>query len=106
MVWVVFHGFSRRSWGAFRAGLPPKGRFGFAPGRLNPPRGHHPVAAEELNRLGWAESDLATRRKSDAAKLRMAARRPTATTLSIKAIARRVHPGSSKSGFTHGTGFF
>jgi hypothetical protein len=31
--------------GAFRAGLHPKGRFRFEPGRLHLPRGHHPVAA-------------------------------------------------------------
>jgi REP element-mobilizing transposase RayT len=55
------------------------------------------IVAEELSRLGWAESDLATRRKSDPAKLRMAARLRTETTLSIKAIACRVHLGTSKS---------
>jgi len=55
------------------------------------------IVAEELGRLGWAESDLATRRKSDPAKLRIAARLRTETTLSIKVIARRVHLGTSKS---------
>ncbi len=55
------------------------------------------IVAEELRRLGWNENDLATRRKSDPGKLGMAARLRTETTLSIKAIASRVHLGTSKS---------
>ena len=53
--------------------------------------------AEELGRLGWQESGLATRRKSDPGKLAVAARLRQETTLSIKAIARRLHLGTSKS---------
>ena len=55
------------------------------------------ILAEELSRLGWAEADLAARRKSDPAKLAIAARLRRETTLSIKAIAARVHLGTSKS---------
>ena len=51
----------------------------------------------ELNRLGWTASDLADRRKSDPARLKLAARLRTETTLTLKAIARLVHPGTSKS---------
>jgi hypothetical protein len=53
--------------------------------------------AEELSRLGWEESDLGARRKSDPGKLRMAARLRRETTLTIKAIASRGHLGSSRS---------
>ena len=52
---------------------------------------------EELHRLGWKEADLVSRRKSDPAKLAIAARLRTETTLPIKAIARRIHLGTSKS---------
>ena len=55
------------------------------------------IVAEELSRLGWTESVLANRRKSDPAKLRLAVRLRTETTLSIKAIARLIHLGTSKS---------
>lgn len=55
------------------------------------------IVAEELGRLGWKESDLAARRKSDPGKLKMAARLRQETTLSIKAIARRIHLGTSRS---------
>ena len=55
------------------------------------------IVAEELSRLGWAESDLATRRKSDPGKLGMGARLRKETTLSHKAIARRVCLGTSRS---------
>ncbi len=55
------------------------------------------IIAEELERQGWQETDLITRRKSDPAKLTIAARLRRETTLTIKAIATRVHLGSSKS---------
>jgi len=50
-----------------------------------------------LARLGWSETDLASRRKSDPAKLALAARLRQETTLTIKALAARVHLGTSKS---------
>ena len=55
------------------------------------------IVAEELARAGWQESDLAARRKGDPLKLRIAARLRRETALSIKAIAIRVHLGTSKS---------
>ena len=54
------------------------------------------VIAEELARLGWQESDLASRRKADPDKLAIAVRLRSETTLSIKWIAARVRIGSSK----------
>jgi hypothetical protein len=50
-----------------------------------------------LGRLGWKETDLASRPKTDPAKLALAARLRKETTLSIKAIAARAHLGTSKS---------
>jgi REP-associated tyrosine transposase len=55
------------------------------------------IVAEELRRFGWQETDLASRRKSDPAKLQIAARLRRETTLSIKQIAGRLHLGTSKS---------
>ncbi len=55
------------------------------------------IVTEELGRLGWKEAELVSRRKSDPAKLAMAARLRRETTLSLKAIAARVHLGSFKS---------
>jgi hypothetical protein len=55
------------------------------------------LVAEELKRRQWAEADLTQRRKSDPEKLAIAVRLRRQTTLSIKAIARRLHLGSSKS---------
>ena len=55
------------------------------------------IIAEELSRLGWKESELALRRKSDPAKLAIGARLRKETTLSIKGIATRLHLGTSKS---------
>jgi hypothetical protein len=51
----------------------------------------------ELRRLGWQEADLGSRRKSDPARLALAARLRAETTLSIKEVAARVHLGTSKS---------
>jgi len=55
------------------------------------------IVAEELRRLGWREPELSARRKSDPGKLALAARLRRETTLSLRAIAARVHLGTSKS---------
>jgi len=55
------------------------------------------IIAEELDRRGWKEFDLAGRHKSDPAKLAIAARLRQETTLSVKTIAARMHLGTSKS---------
>jgi REP element-mobilizing transposase RayT len=55
------------------------------------------IVAEELRRLGWQQTELEVRRKSDPGKLGIAARLRKETTLSIKAIAARAHLGTSKS---------
>jgi hypothetical protein len=55
------------------------------------------IVAQELRRLGWQETDLKARRKSDPAKLALAARLRRETTLTLRAIAARVHLGTSKS---------
>jgi putative transposase len=55
------------------------------------------IVAEELRRLGWTETQLRTRPKGDLAKLALAARLRRETTLTLKAIAARVHLGTSKS---------
>jgi hypothetical protein len=55
------------------------------------------IVVEELSRQGWRESGLATRCQSDPGKLRIAARLRKETTLTIKAIASRVHLGSARS---------
>ena len=54
------------------------------------------VIAEELARLGWQESDLASHRKAHPDKLAIALRFRNETTLFIKWIAARVRIGSSK----------
>ena len=54
------------------------------------------ILAEELQSSGWTQDDLAARRKRDPTKLAIAARLRRETTLSIKAIAARVHLGTSK----------
>jgi hypothetical protein len=48
------------------------------------------IVAEELGRLGWQETDLKARRKSDPDKLALAARLRRETTLTLRAIAARV----------------
>jgi len=55
------------------------------------------LAAGELKKLGWAEGGLARRRKSDPAKLAIAAQLRRETTLTLKAIAMRLHLGSPQS---------
>ena len=54
------------------------------------------IISEELARLGWSQSDLARRRKSDPAKLALAARLRNETTLSIREIAARLELGKPK----------
>jgi REP element-mobilizing transposase RayT len=55
------------------------------------------IIAQELGRLGWREVELISRRKSDPAKLGMAARLRRETTLPMKVIAGRLHLGTSRS---------
>ena len=55
------------------------------------------LIGEELGRLGWQETDLASRRKHDPGKLRIAARLRKETTLTVKQIAERLHLGTPKS---------
>src|SRR5207245_1086133 len=58
------------------------------------------ILSQELDRLGWKQSELADRPKSDPAKLAIAARLRKETTLPLKEIAARVHLGTSKSANT------
>jgi len=58
------------------------------------------IIAEELQRHGWQEQDLVSRRKNDPTKLEIAARLRRETTLSVKEIAARVHLGTSKTANT------
>ena len=55
------------------------------------------IIAEALKHYGWEEEELAIRRKNDPLKLEIAARLRRETTLPLKAIAARVHPGTSKT---------
>ncbi len=55
------------------------------------------IVAEELARLGWTEAELVARRKGDPGKMAMATRLRRETTLTVKAIAARLHLGTSKS---------
>ncbi len=55
------------------------------------------IIAEEPDRQGWQKADLPTRSKSDAITLEIAARLRRETTLLTKAIAARMHVGSSKA---------
>ena len=55
------------------------------------------IIAEELQQRGWREEHLVVRRKNDPAKLDIATRLRKETTLPIKAIADRIHLGTSKS---------
>ena len=57
--------------------------------------------AAELKRLGWTEADLAARRKSDPLKLAVATRLRKETTLSLKAMAKRVQLGTAKGANTN-----
>ena len=55
------------------------------------------IIAQELQRRGWRQEDLLSRRKSDPDKLAIAARLRRETTLWIKAIAARAHLGTSQA---------
>jgi len=55
------------------------------------------IINEELRRLGWQESDLATRRKRDPGKLAIGLRLRKETTLSVKQIAARLGLGTAGS---------
>ena len=52
------------------------------------------LVAQELRRLGWSAEDLVRRPRNDPGKLAIAARLRRETTLTIKAIAVRVHLGT------------
>ena len=54
------------------------------------------LVAQEMERLGWKEKELAARRKNDPAKLALAARLRRETTLPIKWIAARLQIGTLK----------
>ena len=55
------------------------------------------IIAAELSRLGWGAQELGQRRKSDPAKLALAARLRRETTLTLKWIAARLNLGTWKS---------
>ena len=58
------------------------------------------IITAERQRLGWTETDLEQRNKSDPEKLALAARLRRETTLTIKVTAHRLHLGSWKSAAT------
>ena len=51
------------------------------------------MVGEELQRLGWAETELARRRKGDQGKVRVAQRLRRETTMTLAWIARRLKMG-------------
>lgn len=53
-----------------------------------------------MKRRVWKEGELAARRKKDPEKLELVARLRRQTTVSIKAIAARVHMGTSSANAT------
>jgi hypothetical protein len=55
------------------------------------------LIAEELQRLGWSKSQLASQRKRAAGKLALAARLRRETTMPLKWGAARVRLGTPKS---------
>ncbi len=55
------------------------------------------IIAEELGRLGWQETDLASRRKHDPGKLQIATRLRKETTLTVRQIAGLLHFGMPRS---------
>jgi hypothetical protein len=55
------------------------------------------IIAEELQRHGWRETEWLARRKSDPAKLALAARLRRETTLTMRWIAQRLRMGTRKS---------
>ena len=52
------------------------------------------LVREALNRLGWTEEDLASRRKGDPAKVRLAGQLRAQTTLPLAWIAQPLRMGS------------
>ena len=50
--------------------------------------------------MGWSEEELARRRKGDSGKKALAGRLRRETTLTVKAVAVRLHLGTSKSANT------
>jgi hypothetical protein len=66
------------------------------PKRTNAERQGKRIIAEELQRLGWNARELKQRRKSDPAKLAIAARLRRETTLTLSWIAARLHGGTCK----------
>jgi hypothetical protein len=61
------------------------------------PGANYHVLSRGDRRLGWNEGDLVSRHKSDPGKLGMGERLRHETTLTLKAIARRVQLGTSRS---------
>jgi hypothetical protein len=55
------------------------------------------IVTEEVQRRGWQEQDLVSRRKHDPAKLEIAARLRRQTTLSLREMAALVDLGTSKT---------
>ncbi len=55
------------------------------------------IISEDLGGLGWPETDLAWRRKRDPGKVRIVRRLRKETTLSVKAMAARLHVGTPGS---------
>lgn len=55
------------------------------------------IISQELRRLGWSPRELASRRKSDPAKLQIAVRLRQETTLTVKEIAGRLQLGTARS---------
>jgi hypothetical protein len=55
------------------------------------------IVTEEVQRRGWQEQDLVSRRKNDHARLEIAARLRRQTALSLREIAALVHLGTSKT---------
>ncbi len=59
------------------------------------------IISEELARLGCSDNELVQRRKTDPAKLALAARLRQETTLWIKEVAARLSPGKAKGANTN-----
>lgn len=55
------------------------------------------IIAEELQRVGWTQADLAVRLKGDPAKMAVASRLRNETILPVTWIAKRLHLGTAKS---------
>jgi hypothetical protein len=59
------------------------------------------ILAEELARLQWTQSDLATHQKSHPLELALASRLRQETTLSVKQTAERLHLGKPEGARTN-----